>query len=158
MTDSGAPTKLDEFLPYQLSIASNAASNRIAGIYRDQFDLRIPEWRIMAVLGDAGAATQRELAARTVMDKVAVNRACRALEERGLLERAPNATDGRSHHLALTAEGKAIYARIMPLTREMEQWLFAAFSDEERATFSRMLARVRDRAGSLDPEADFGIE
>ena len=158
MTDSGAPTKLDEFLPYQLSIASNAASNRIAGIYRDQFDLRIPEWRIMAVLGDAGAATQRELAARTVMDKVAVNRACRALEERGLLERAPNATDGRSHHLALTAEGMAIYARIMPLTREMEQWLFAAFSDEERATFSRMLARVRDRAGSLDPEADFGIE
>ena len=158
MTYSGAPTKLDEFLPYQLSIASNAASNRIAGIYRDQFDLRIPEWRIMAVLGDAGAATQRELAARTVMDKVAVNRACRALEERGLLERAPNATDGRSHHLALTAEGMAIYARIMPLTREMEQWLFAAFSDEERATFSRMLARVRDRAGSLDPEADFGIE
>lgn len=151
MIDSGAPTKLDEFLPYQLSIASNAASNRIAGVYRDQFDLRIPEWRIMAVLGDAGEATQRELAARTVMDKVAVNRACRALEERGLLERAPNATDGRSHHLALTAEGTAMYGRIMPLAREMEQRLFASFSEEERATFSRMLARVRDRAGSLDP-------
>ncbi len=158
MTDSGAPTKLDEFLPYQLSIASNAASNRIAGIYRDQFGLSIPEWRIMAVLGDAGAATQRELAARTVMDKVAVNRACRALEERGLLERAPNATDGRSHHLALTAEGAAMHGRIMPLAREMEQRLFASFSGEERASFSRMLARVRERAGSLDPEADFGTE
>lgn len=151
MTHRGAPTKLDEFLPYQLSIASNAASDRIAGVYRDQFDLRIPEWRIMAVLGDAGAATQRELAARTVMDKVAVNRACRTLEERGLLERAPNATDGRSHHLALTAEGMAMYGRIMPLAREMEQWLFASFSDEEREIFSRMLARVRERAGSLEP-------
>ena len=77
MTDKAEPTQLDDFLPYQLSIASNAASDRIAEVYRSQFALRIPEWRIMAVLGDAGSVTQRELTARTVMDKVAVNRACR---------------------------------------------------------------------------------
>src|SRR5690606_9104336 len=65
--------QLDRFLPYQLSIASNAVSNRIAEIYRDRFDLKIPEWRIMAVLGDTGPATQRELTERTLMDKVAVN-------------------------------------------------------------------------------------
>ncbi|AKM06467.1 MarR family winged helix-turn-helix transcriptional regulator [Pelagerythrobacter marensis] len=155
MTVKARPTKLDEFLPYQLSIASNAASNRIAEVYRNQFDLRIPEWRIMAVLGDADSATQRDLAVRTVMDKVAVNRACRSLEERGLVEREPNATDGRSHHLALTGEGRAMYDRIMPLAREMEQRLFAAFTAEERATFSRMLSRVRERAGELDPDDDF---
>lgn len=146
--------QLDRFLPYQLSIASNAVSNRIAEIYRDRFDLKIPEWRIMAVLGDTGPATQRELTERTLMDKVAVNRACRTLAERGFVEREPNATDGRSHHLELTAQGRSIYDRIMPLTLQMEQQLFASFSAAERDTFVRFLARVREQAGALDPVSE----
>lgn len=157
MTDPHVPAeqlRLDRFLPYQLSIASNAVSNRIAEIYRERFDLKIPEWRIMAVLGDTGAATQRELTERTLMDKVAVNRACRTLAERALVEREPNETDGRSHHLALTAQGRSIYDRIMPLTLEMEQQLFAPFSAAERESFSRLLARVYERAGELQ----FGAE
>lgn len=146
--------QLDRFLPYQLSIASNAVSNRIAEIYRDRFDLKIPEWRIMAVLGDTGPATQRELTERTLMDKVAVNRACRTLAERGFVEREPNATDGRSHHLELTTQGRSIYDRIMPLTLQMEQQLFASFSAAERDTFVRFLARVREQAGALDPVSE----
>lgn len=146
--------QLDRFLPYQLSIASNAVSNRIAEIYRDRFDLKIPEWRIMAVLGDTGPATQRELAERTLMDKVAVNRACRTLAERGFVEREPNATDGRSHHLELTAQGRSIYDRIMPLTLQMEQQLFASFSTAERDAFARLLSRVREQAGALDPVSE----
>jgi DNA-binding MarR family transcriptional regulator len=147
MPDKPETLLLAEFLPYQLSIASNAVSDRIAQVYRSRFGLKIPEWRIMAVLGDAGAQTQRELTAATVMDKVAVNRACKTLEARGLLEREPNASDGRSHHLALTAEGRAMYDRIVPLALDMERRLFAPLSEEERETFARLLARVRAQAG-----------
>ena len=43
--------RLAEFLPYQLSIASNAVSTRIAEQYRKRFALKTTEWRIMAVLG-----------------------------------------------------------------------------------------------------------
>ena len=72
--------QLESFLPYQLSIASNAVSSLIAERYHKRFALKIPEWRVIAVLGDAharGAAlTQRSLSAATLMDKVAVNRAC----------------------------------------------------------------------------------
>ena len=154
MSDSSDPSlRLADFLPYQLSIASNAVSNRIAEVYRSRFDLKIPQWRIMAVLGDAGPLTQRELTAATLMDKVAVNRACRTLEERGLVAREPNASDGRSHHLDLTGEGRAMHDRIMPLAREMEQQLFAPLSAAERAHFSALLAKVRDQAGELDPES-----
>ena len=75
--------RLAEFLPYQLSIASNAVSTRIAEQYRKRFALKTTEWRIMAVLGDHGALTQRQLSQQTLMDKVPVNRACKRLEERG---------------------------------------------------------------------------
>ncbi len=150
MVDPPQNLLLAEFLPYQLSIASNAVSDRIAQVYRSRFALKIPEWRIMAVLGDAGAQTQRDLAAATLMDKVAVNRACKTLEARGLVNREPNARDGRSHHLALTSEGRAMYDRIVPLALDMERRLFAPLGEEERATFARLLARVRGRAGETD--------
>src|SRR5690606_4023291 len=65
-------TPLSEFVPYQLSITSNAVSGRIALEYRQRFGLSVPEWRVMAVLGDSGPLTQRELTRLTLMDKVAV--------------------------------------------------------------------------------------
>lgn len=154
MSDSPeAALRLADFLPYQLSIASNAVSNRIAELYRSRFGLKIPEWRVMAVLGDRGALTQRALTEATLMDKVAVNRACKALEERGLLERAPNLHDGRSHHLTLTDAGRAMHGEIMPLAREMEHTLFGSLAEPDRAVFRRLLAAVLDTAGKGEPAA-----
>lgn len=138
--------RLADFLPYLLSIASNAVSDRIADEYRARFGLKIPEWRVMAVLGDSGSRTQRELAGATRMDKVAVNRACKVLEDRGLAARSPNARDGRSHHLELTEAGHAVHAEIMPLALEMERHLFSALSAMERSQFKALLARVFDQA------------
>lgn len=145
-TPCDASLRLSDFLPYQLSVASNAVSNRIAEVYRTRFGLKVPEWRIMAVLGDAGALTQRDLTASTLMDKVAVNRACKTLEDRGLVTREPNVEDGRSHHLELTSEGRAMHDGIMPLAREMESELFAPLSEEDRAIFSALLTKVRQQA------------
>ena len=143
-------SELADFLPYQLSVASNAISSRIAERYRERFGLKIPEWRVMAVLGDAGAKTQRELVSTTRMDKVAVNRACKELEERGLAARTPNARDGRSHHLELTASGKAMHGEIMPHALDMERKLFAALDPAERDQFKAMLNRIADQARALE--------
>lgn len=145
--------RLADFLPYQLSIASNAVSTRIAEQYRKRFALKTTEWRIMAVLGDGGALTQRDLSQLTLMDKVPVNRACKRLEDRGLVQRSPNAKDGRSHMLELTAEGRAVHAGIMPLARKIEEELFDVLSTEEREALRGMLARVRENAGDFDAES-----
>lgn len=136
------PFRLSDFLPYRLSVASNAVSNRIAQVYRDEFGLKVTEWRVMAVLGDAGASTQRELTARTLMDKVAVNRACKVLEQRGLAVRLPNKQDGRSHHLELTDEGKKIHGQIVPMVRETERELFGRLGAKQLEQFRQLLEQV----------------
>ena len=155
-------TPLSEFVPYQLSITSNAVSGRIALEYRQRFGLSVPEWRVMAVLGDSGPLTQRELTGLTVMDKVAVNRACRVLEERGLVYRRPNEQDGRSHHLDLTESGTLMRDEIMPLALEMERRLFSTFTDQEVAQFRSLLERVRGEVKDLDADdidsANFGVQ
>lgn len=117
--------------------------------YRQRWGLSIPEWRVMAILGDAGAMTQRDLTKRTLMDKVAVNRACKVLEERGLAQRTPNEQDGRSHLLDLTAEGRAMHAEIMPIALEMEAKLFEGFSPDELELLRTLLHRSRERAEEL---------
>jgi DNA-binding MarR family transcriptional regulator len=141
-------TRLADFLPYLLSVTSNAVSDRIADEYRARFGLKIPEWRVMAVLGDAGPQTQRDLVGATLMDKVAVNRACKVLEERGLIDRSPNAQDGRSHHLELTAAGRGIHGEIMPIALEMERKLFAPLSTSERQAFKGLLAQIHNQAAA----------
>ncbi len=137
---------LAEFLPYQLSITSNAVSDLIARAYRGRFALKIPEWRLMAVLGEVASATQRELVEATAMDKVTVNRASKALEDRGLIGRAPNAADGRSHHLALTATGRELYEQIVPMALSVEAELFAS---EEARALEAMLTKLRARVAEL---------
>lgn len=143
----GTQTRLADFLPYRMAITSNAVSGLISGEYRSEFGLKIPEWRIMAVLGDTGSLTQRDLVRSTLMDKVAVNRACKVLEERGLIQRSPNEADGRSHHLELTASGRAMHGEIWPQAFTIYEQIFAALSPREteklRALLDKLLKAVR---------------
>jgi len=136
-----------------MSITSNAVSSHIADEYRARFGLRIPEWRVITVMGHVGPLTQRELVEATLMDKVAVNRACKVLEERGIITRTPNDRDGRSHHLDLTEEGRRVHAEVMPLTFESYERIFADISDEERATLKYLLNRIRDGVRKLEGDA-----
>lgn len=140
---------LAEFLPYQLSITSNAVSDLIARTYRGRFALKVPEWRLMAVLGERASATQRELCEATAMDKVTVNRATKALEDRGLIGRAPNAADGRSHHLALTDTGRELYDQIVPLALSVEAELEKILGSGEAKALETMLAQLRARVAEL---------
>lgn len=150
--------ELAGFLPYQLSVASNAVSALIAERYRKRFGLKIAEWRVMAVLGDRGSLTQRALTAATVMDKVAVNRAVKVLEDRGLVLRVPNPDDGRSHLLALTGEGRGIHGEVMPLARATEVDLLADLAGDEEALLRQLLARLRARAMRLADPKEEGSE
>ena len=110
-----APLRLDSYLPYRLSVASNAVSRLIAKAYEDRFGLTIPQWRLIAVLAEDGRLTQQAIGARTVMDKVSVSRATQGLVKRRLVQRAPHNADGRSHHVMLSKAGVRLYEEISPV-------------------------------------------
>ena len=133
--------RLRHFLPYRLSLASNAVSDRVANVYQARFGLKIPEWRVIAVVAEQAHATQAALVAATQMDKMTVSRAVAALVERGLLARA-RASDRRTLELALTAEGEALYAEIAPLALGIEAELLKGFSPAERTQLMALLERL----------------
>ena len=142
-------SRLAGFLPYRMSITSNAVSGLIAGDYGDRFGLTIPEWRIMAVLGEAGVMTQRDLVRATLIDKVAINRACKSLDDRGLVARSPNAADGRSHHLQLSGAGRTMHDEIWPLAYADYKRIFAVLSEAEAETLRALLDKLLDQVRNL---------
>ena len=145
--------RLQDFLPYQMSIASNAVSEVIAGEYRNRFGLKIPEWRIMAVLGQGQPMNQRDLVRATHMDKVTVNRAAKSLADRLLVERQARDDDGRSHLLLLSATGRELHDAIVPAALEVETRLFAGLSDAERTQLAALLRRSLEAAIAMQKRA-----
>ncbi|MFD1949982.1 MarR family winged helix-turn-helix transcriptional regulator [Sphingomonas arantia] len=133
---------LDDFIPYRLSFTSNLVSDTIAGTYEALFGLTIPEWRLIAVVAETGGITQAAIGTRTRMDKVTVSRAAIALVGRGVLARALNPDDGRSHLLSLTDAGRELHAQIAPKAMELESRIFARFDREEVERFVAMLRRI----------------
>lgn len=145
---------LDRFLPYRLSVASNAVSQVIARAYESTHGLSMQEWRVIAVLGEAERLTQQGIVAKTKMDKVTVSRAARSLEDRDILRREANEDDARSLWLSLTAEGRKIYVKVVPAAVDLEREVLEGFSAKEIATLEGLLERLEESADRVLEQAD----
>ena len=137
-----AQLRLEQFLPYRLSVLSNRTSSAIAREYSQRFDLTVTEWRVMAVLGRFAGLSANQVAQRTAMDKVAVSRAVARLLDSGRLLREFDDDDRRRSVLKLSEAGYAVYDQIVPLALGFERHLLQGMSDEERALLFRLLDRL----------------
>lgn len=145
---------LDRFLPYRLSVLANTVSRSIARLYADRFGLTIPEWRVLAILGDSGPATSAEICGRTAMDKVQVSRAIQRLVSARLVSRRTDPADRRRATIAMTAKGAEVHREVVPLALSREAILLDGFTAEERRLLDRLLERLADRAGALAGPVD----
>ncbi|WP_310498211.1 MarR family transcriptional regulator [Sandarakinorhabdus sp.] len=138
--------KLADFLPYQLSVASNAVSRAVAlgSDYELRFGLSATEWRVLAAVTASGSATQTEVAAITAMDKMSVSRAVAGLTQRRLLTRTPHQGDRRTLWLEPTIEGRRIHDIVAPQALEVEAGLLALFTADEAAALRAALVRLRE--------------
>ncbi|WP_040613875.1 MarR family winged helix-turn-helix transcriptional regulator [Teichococcus cervicalis] len=144
-----ATLRLEDFLPYRLSVAAEAVSGLFAARYQQRFGLSIPEWRVVAVLGQQGEATTQAVIERTAMDRVRVSRAVIRLEDKGLLERRAVPGDQRARVLRLSRRGRATYAEIVPLARALHASLAMALTEAEQQALGVLLDKIGARTREL---------
>jgi DNA-binding MarR family transcriptional regulator len=137
---------LERFLPYRLSVLMLRVSNAIARSYERRFDLSVPEWRVMAVLGRFGPLSAMGVGEKTQMDKVRVSRAVARLVSAGRVSRRTDAADRRRAVLALTPAGRAIHRQIVPHAQRVEARLLAGLTEEERGALDHLLDKLEARA------------
>lgn len=143
--------RLDDFLPYRLSVLSNTISGAIAGAYADQLGLSMTQWRVLTVLALEPGLSAAQVAERTAMDKVAVSRAVTNLLHSRRIARAFADADRRRSVLRLTRDGERVYARVVPLARNYERALLARLSPVRRRQLQSLLRELLDRAHALGP-------
>ena len=141
---SGEFLKLKNFLPYRLSVLSNRISQSIADRYEERFSLSIPEWRVVAVLGEEPDLSAAEVADRTALDKVAVSRAVKNLLAGNRLERHFSSDDRRRSVLSLSANGRQIYEKVLPLALAYEKALLSGLNREEQKFLDSILDKLAD--------------
>ncbi|MDJ1159845.1 MarR family transcriptional regulator [Chelatococcus sp. SYSU_G07232] len=144
--------RLDSFLPYRLNVLAQVVSEGLARIYSQRFGIGIPEWRIIATLGEFGQMTARDVGAHSRMHKTKVSRAVASLEERGLVERRANEEDRREAFLSLTPAGLKVYAGITPLALGYAERLTEGLAAEDLETLERIIAQLTERSGILQQE------
>jgi DNA-binding MarR family transcriptional regulator len=148
------PFALQDFLPYRLSALAEVVSAVFAQRYQERFGLSIPEWRVMAVLGESSPRSTQQVIDRTGMDRVRVSRAVIRLSDKRLLQRHPHPEDQRAQMLSLSRAGREVHGRIVPLAQDMQARLAGALSEAERAELDRVLAVLLARARDMADPGD----
>lgn len=137
--------KLESFLPYRLNRAAAVASRQFSAIYRNEFNLTVPEWRTLATLGQFGAATATEIGEHSAMHKTKVSRAVASLQRRRWLQRDTDERDRRIEHLTLSPAGIRAYNKLAPKMLGFEKALLEQLEPEDRESLAKGLA-VLERA------------
>lgn len=136
---------LDTFLPYQLTNIATLVSNDFAKVYKREFGLSIPQWRILANLAQYGQSTAKQLCTQADMDKSTVSRAVKALITKGFICSKVNEQDKRAAFLMLSDEGEALYKKITPQALQWERELLSCLSDDEQRQLIAIFDKLKNK-------------
>ncbi|PVB63350.1 MarR family winged helix-turn-helix transcriptional regulator [Labrenzia sp. 011] len=144
--------KLNRFLPYRLNHLAETVSRSFSKIYAGKYGIGVPEWRVVATLGEHHAMTARDISRSTAMHKTKVSRAVAALEQRGLIVRGRNPDDQREQLLKLSPRGCAMYEGLIPEALAYSARLEDALTQEQKALLDDIFERLLAAASDQPPE------
>ncbi len=149
-----AALRLEDFLPFRLSVAADSVSRFVARRHLAKSGLVTAEWRLLAAVGRFGVLSPTAAGELTAMDKVKVSRASASLVSAGLLRQSQDPADGRGRLLRLSRRGLALYADVAPAGKEIENTLMAGLSASEWRALHKALGKLSDHARSLADTAE----
>lgn len=147
---SGAAFRLEDYLPYRLSVAATRVSRLLARRYAEAYGLSIPEWRVLTMVGRFGTLSPSAVGEWTAMDKVKVSRAAASLVTRGLLKQSQDPEDGRGRLLRLTPKGMRVHQGVVPLACELEDQLAEGLNRTEWATLLKALDKLNEHVRAVE--------
>jgi len=135
--------RLDDFLPYLLNRIVNRLNMTLAEDLK-AIGVTVPEYRVLAVLMARDGRSVNELSVYTVIEQSTLSKLLLRMDSSGLVARQSDASDGRVVNVYITDEGRAVFAKVLPLALEHYRTAIAGLDEAERASLVRTLHRVLD--------------
>jgi DNA-binding MarR family transcriptional regulator len=132
---------LDDLLPYLMNRLIARMNQNLADDLRKR-GFTFQDWRVLAVLAAHEGTNLTELAEATVIPQPSVSRLAANLAKRGYVARENGKTDSRNVHLFITAKGRAVYDKMLPLAVGEYRAAMKGFSATEYENLRGALLRM----------------
>ena len=101
------------------------------------------QWGVLLRLEREEGMMQAEMAESLEIQPISLARLLDRLCDQKLVERRPHPRDRRANRLYLTAKGRAILERLVPLGRQISGNVLASFNEAEAAALLKQLLRIK---------------
>ena len=129
------------YLPYLL----NRAGSRIATAFGEEMrplGASLQIWRVLAALREQDVRRMGDLSHTTSIEVSTLTRLVDNMEKQGLLARRRDASDTRAVLVQVTAAGKQLTRRILPIAERYEKVALKGFGAAEAETLKAALRRL----------------
>lgn len=125
-------SQLHSLISVKLNVVNVKMSRQIGQAVQKLENLRLPEWRILALLAQAGALSQADIRVQIGMDKGQISRTIKNMLVSELVENENGSAKSRNVRLSLTEKGAAVHQRVDILMDRRNSVLLESLSVEEK--------------------------
>lgn len=137
------PIPTEDSVGYIVHEVAKAFRRRFEEVVK-QFDLTLPQTRVLGELVKKGGVSQTMLAGAIDADPMTLKGILDRLEKRGLVQRQQDPSDSRAKIVHVTEEGAALFATAKSFGGEIHDDAIAGLSDAELAALSAGLIHIRN--------------
>jgi DNA-binding MarR family transcriptional regulator len=156
LSRSGTNLNTEDFLTFRITRLSNALRTNLTKRYLEEFDLSLPEWRLLALVARFAPMRFSEVTARSSMDKGQVSRTLRVMAKRGFtkMKVIRDAKSRSTEALAapvmvsITPKGAALYRSVLPVARRRQVEMHTTLSESERKALYSTLNKLFETIGA----------
>jgi len=141
----GPRLNLSDYLPYLINRVGSALVAHFTADALAARHLTIDMWRVLVALSNNGGQRQIDLAGLTSIDTSTLSRLVTRLVRRGLVTRIRSERSSREVLVRLTANGKALVGRLIPIALRLEVVAIAGIAARDLNTTKRTLRRMYQR-------------
>lgn len=143
---------LDEYLPYLI----NRVGNTLVQLFsRDlaQFNISVPMWRVIAVLGETDSLRLIDLSNMTSIDASTLSRLTETMQRRKLVQRSRSPQNKREIIISTTPKGQELLKILTPIAAAYEREMTIGLSTPDLTTTRKTLRQMFARLAELKAKA-----
>ena len=146
----------EDFLTFRITRLSNALRTGLTKRYLEEFELSLPEWRLLALIARYAPMRFSEVTSRSSMDKGQVSRTLREMAKKGLTKMKSIRTPGSRAAEALAApvmvsitpKGKALFESVLPVARRRQAEILMTLTESERVALFNTIEKLFTTIGN----------
>jgi DNA-binding MarR family transcriptional regulator len=148
------PDTVISFVTSRVLKLSNTLGLYSSRRYRDEFELTLPEWRVLSVVAYSQPTTAREISRILATDKGWIGLSADSLRRRGYVLGTPDKRDRRRTLLTLTDEGWKKHEAVLSVSTWRQERLLGCLPEGAADLFIECLDRLQAEADKLMEESE----